>query len=185
MNRKSWFLMVTLGVALVAAVVAQTPTTTPAPEYPPTANPAISAVGTVASFTSTELVMDTDNGSRLSLTIDPKAMPYNNFAVGQRVSVQYHNLPNGKLELYTVATLQADVAAASPSRPPVAEPASSSTTAKTAPETSTASMPPVEEPRSPSSTAKALPKTASPLPLFAGLALLAAAGALTTRSLRV
>lgn len=55
----------------------------------------LAVAGTVVSSTSTELVIDTDAGRRMTFALDPATAPGRTFTPGERVSVQYHSQSGG------------------------------------------------------------------------------------------
>ena len=86
-------------VSAIAGVAAAQPlnTTEKPAETTALANSAsdISVSGEVVSSISTELVVDTDAGSRMTFALDPKATPASSFTAGQRVTVKYHSASGG------------------------------------------------------------------------------------------
>jgi len=85
------------GITGVAA--AQTAdTTTPAPEATTalaTSDSEISVSGEVVSSTSTELVIDSDAGERMTFALDPETSEVASFTAGERVTVRYRTSSSG------------------------------------------------------------------------------------------
>lgn len=85
------------GIAGVAA--AQTAdTVTPAPEATTAlaaSDSEISVSGEVVSSTSTELVIDSDAGERMTFALDPETSEVASFTAGERVTVRYRTSSSG------------------------------------------------------------------------------------------
>lgn len=85
------------GIAGVAAAQTADPVT-PAPEATTalaTSESQISVSGEVVSTTSTELVIDTDAGERMTFALDPETSDVSTFTVGERVTVRYRSSSSG------------------------------------------------------------------------------------------
>lgn len=85
------------GIAGVAAAQTADPVT-PAPEATTalaTSDSEISVSGEVVSSTSTELVIDSDAGQRMTFALDPATTRATTFTEGERVTVQYQTASSG------------------------------------------------------------------------------------------
>ena len=122
-----------------------------------TASSEISVSGTVVSSTSTELVIDSTAGKRMSFALDRNAIPAANFTVGEHVTVRYHSLSGGTV--YQAANIAVDPQAEVDPMTKV-EPQNYDVAA---------------------TDSSQLPRTASNLPLIGLLGLLALSGAAVTR----
>jgi hypothetical protein len=99
MKRISILLIGALALVLAGAATAQQ--AQPAQPQPSSAESAAlvttteeaTVSGTVVSATSTELVIDTDAGTRMSFALDPTSTT--RFAVNERVTVAYHSETGG------------------------------------------------------------------------------------------
>lgn len=96
-------LLLTFTLALVfgtaGLAAAQTAdTVTPAPEATTalaTSDSEISVSGEVISSTSTELVIDSDAGERMTFALDPETSDVATFTAGERVTVRYQTSSSG------------------------------------------------------------------------------------------
>lgn len=114
----------------------------------------ISVSGKVVSSTSTELVIDTEAGKRMTFALDPATTPASTtFKAGERVTVQYHSNSGGTV--YQAASVAVEPAGVEHREHQV-------TTAKS----------------------ESLPRTASTLPWIGLLGLLAVSGAAIVRMVR-
>lgn len=172
-------------LALAGVVNAQmTDTTKPAPVTTTdlaTATSEISVSGTVVSSTSTELVIDSNAGQRMSFALDRNAIPAANFTVGEHVTVQYHSLSGGTVYQAAHVVIEPRVKVEPMAR--VEPMAKVEPTTTVEPRTEVEPMAKVE-PRNYDVTAPdgaQLPRTASNLPLIGLLGLLALSGAVVTR----
>jgi hypothetical protein len=97
-------------VSAIAGVVAAQPldTTKKPVETTALANSSsdISVSGKVVSSTSTELVIDSDSGSRMTFALDPNTTPATSFTAGERVTVKYHSSSGGTV--YQAASITVD-----------------------------------------------------------------------------
>lgn len=169
---KSKLLLLTCAILLACAGVAsaQMPATDPPAPGTSTAlattNAEISVTGKVVSWTSSELLIETSPGERMTFALDPKGLPAATFAVGERVTVRYHSLSGGTVFQVSNVALE-PIAKAEPlvkaELQPRAEPNSYEVAAPADPQ---------------------LPQTASGLPLMALFGLLAAGGAVVVRVVR-
>ncbi|HVS64791.1 MAG TPA: hypothetical protein VMT85_14950 [Thermoanaerobaculia bacterium] len=99
MKRISTFLICALALVLAGAATAQQ--AQPAQLQPSSAESAAlettteeaTVSGTVVSATSTQLVIDTDAGTRMTFALDPNSAT--RFAVNERVTVAYHTETGG------------------------------------------------------------------------------------------
>lgn len=164
MKYRTLLLTSALMLAIAGAAAAQmADTTKPVPDATATlatSNSETSVSGTVVSSTSTELVINSDAGQRMTFVLDPKILPAASFTVGGRVTVQYHTSSSGNV--YQSSTVA------------LAPQAKVETPAKVEPQANDATTP--VSPR--------LPKTASNLPLIGLLGLLAMGGAVVVRVAR-
>jgi hypothetical protein len=156
MKLRTLFMAGALMLTLAGVVAAQTvaPTPTPAPVATTTladASSDITVSGKVVSSTSTELVIDSDAGQRMSFALDPNTIPTATFTVGERVTVKYHSMSGGTV--FQAANI-------------VVEP-------QTEVEPQDVEVVTPDSPQ--------LPETASELPLIGLLGLLAMGGAVVTR----
>ncbi|HEX4956456.1 MAG TPA: hypothetical protein VF017_23970 [Thermoanaerobaculia bacterium] len=163
MKVRTLLLTSVLMLTVVSTAVAQTPEPTkPATTAAlATTSAEMSVSGTVVSCTSTELVMDSDAGQRMTFALDPKTKPATTFTAGERVTVLYHTMSDGTV--YHAASVVIEP------RPKVMPQARVEPQATGYSETSTGSR---------------LPNTASSLPLIGLLGLLAMGGAVVVRVAR-
>lgn len=148
--------------ALAAVAVAQTaeaakPTLMTTPLA--TAGSEISVAGKVISSTTTELVIETDAGTRMTFALDTNTYHATAFNNGERVTVQYHSLSGGTV--FHAARIGVETS------PIVASPMAERQVDEVA-----------------STYPSRLPDTASRLPLIGLLGLLAAGGAVAVRVVR-
>jgi hypothetical protein len=158
MKRRMLLLTCGLTLYVAGAAVAQmtyTPPATPAGSMTlDMTNPEISVSGKVVSSTSTQIAIDSDTGERTTFILDPKTAAATTFAVGERVTVQYHRTSDGTVYQATSITVV----------PPVKVEAQVAEVTTPAP--------------------ASLPATASRLPLIGLLGLLAVGGAVAVRVAR-
>ncbi|MEO8505162.1 MAG: hypothetical protein ABI609_14775 [Acidobacteriota bacterium] len=160
-----------VGLLPAAAALAQatnpTGSTTPPPAdstvlVPATAAPStITVTGQVVSTTSTEVVMQTDAGQRLTLATDSAtSMPA--LTAGDRVSARYSTLLNGSYHAEGIALSTTGASSAASDSYATSPSTSSSATTDTRPS---------------ASKKASMPKTASSLPLVTLIGLIAGLGA--------
>jgi hypothetical protein len=145
----------------------------------------LTITGTVVSNTGGQLVIDTDSG-RKTFTTDTSSAPLpTGLAVGDRVSVQYHDMGAGQMHLASASLVESSAATAAqaPATPTYAEPALPRTSATTAAPTTNA---PDMTAQSSDTSASAeperkMPRTASSVPLVGLIGVLALAGGLAVR----
>lgn len=114
----------------------------------------ISVSGKVVSSTSTELVIDTDAGKRMTFALDPATTPAaTTFKAGERVTVQYHSNSGGTV--YQAASIAVQPVGVEH-----------------------------REPQATTTKSDSLPRTASTLPWIGLLGLLAVSGAAIVRMVR-
>lgn len=93
-----------LALAIVGRVEAQQVevTSPPATELA-TSDETILVKGTVVSSTSSEVVIDTDTGARLTFAVDDTTTLPTSLTAGERVHVHYHALSGGKYHAADIA----------------------------------------------------------------------------------
>lgn len=93
-----------LTLAIVGRVEAQQVevTSPPATELA-TSDATVMVTGTVVSSTSSEVVIDTDTGARLTFAVDDTTTRPTSLTAGERVHVQYHALSGGKYHAADIA----------------------------------------------------------------------------------
>lgn len=148
-----------LACAIAGAAAAQPLDTNKPAQGPGTAlasaSSEISVSGKVVSSSSTELVIDSDAGQRMTFALDPDTTTPTTFTAGERVAVRYHSSSGGTV--HQAASIAVEPPTEVRSRP--------------------------NELRT-SSTSPRLPDTASGLPLIGLLGLLAVSGAVAVRVVR-
>lgn len=98
MNWRTFVLTCAILLAFAGAAAAQTATTQEVPAATTAladSSSEIAVSGKVVSSTSTELVIDTDAGKRMSFALDPTLDSPATFTDGERVTVRYHSESGG------------------------------------------------------------------------------------------
>ena len=120
MKRISTLLICTLALVLAGAATAQQ--AQPAQQQPNLAESDLETTteertvsGTVVSATSTELVINTDAGTRMTFALDPTSTT--RFAVDERVTVAYHSETGGTVHQVVRATAEPRLPATAGSLP--------------------------------------------------------------------
>ena len=125
MKSRTIRLMCALVLATTGAVAAQQQADQPKPGTTTAladSSTQTSAAGTVVSSTSTELVIDTDAGGRMTFALDPATAPATTFTPGERVSVQYHTASGGTVHQAASIAVEPKAKVASPeTEPPTAD----------------------------------------------------------------